>query len=184
DHNIYYAVRDYVNGVTLQKVLEGGKRFEPAQIVLLLRQLLAALGAVHRQGMCHGGVKPSNVFLCEDDRVILGDPSLPVHGIAVALDRLSYDYRYTAPESFHGVGAVGIQADFYSLGCVAYELACGAPPFISDNYLQLAANHMYEAIVEPSHRGSNLGSEGDKVLLRLLATSPTRRYSKTEDVLQ
>jgi serine/threonine-protein kinase len=184
DENIYYTVRDYVNGVTLQKVLEGGKRFEPDQIVRLLRQLLAALGAVHRRGMCHGGVKPSNVFLCEDDRVILGDPSQPAQGIGVALDRLSYDYRYAAPESFHGAGAMGIQSDLYSLGCVAYELACGAPPFVSDNYLELAANHMYDAIVEPSHRGSNLESEGDEVLLRLLATSPTGRYSKTEDVLQ
>src|SRR5262249_28357358 len=97
--NIYYAVRDYIDGVTLQRVLEGGKRFEPAQVLSLLRQLLAALAAVHRRGMSHGGVKPSNIFLCGEDRVILGDPSLPVQGIGVALDRLSYDYRYAAPES-------------------------------------------------------------------------------------
>ncbi len=184
ERNIYFAVRDYVDGVTLQRLLEGGKRFEPAQAVQLLRQLLAALGAVHRRGMCHGGVKPSNVFLCAEDRVVLGDPSLLVRGIGVALERLSYDYRYAAPETFRGSGTVGLQSDFYALGCVAYELACGAPPFVSDNYLELAALHVHEAIAPPSRRGSRLGPAGDAVLMKLLARSPAERYANVDDVLR
>jgi serine/threonine protein kinase len=184
ERNIYFAVRDFVKGVTLQKVLEGGKRFEPAQIVRLLQQLLAALRAVHRQGMCHGGVKPSNVFVREKDRVVvLGDLSLPVQGIGVALGRLSYDYRYAAPETFTGSGTVGPQSDFYALGCLAYELACGEPPFVSDNYLELASRHVHEAVVPPSRRGSRLGPAGDEVLLKLLARFPADRYARAEDVV-
>jgi serine/threonine protein kinase len=183
ERNIYFAVRDYVNGVTLQKLLEGGRRFEPEQIVRIVRQLLAALGAVHRRGISHGGVKPSNVFVCEEDRVVLGDPALPVQGIGVALERLSYDYRYVAPETFRG-GNVEPQSDFYSLGCVAYELACGEPPFVSDNYLALAARHLHEAVVPPSRRGSRLGPDGDEVLLKLLARSHSDRYAKAEDILR
>jgi serine/threonine protein kinase len=184
ERNIYFAVRDYVDGVTLQKLLEGGKRFDSAQIAGLLKALLAALGAVHRRGMCHGGVKPSNVFVCEEGRVVLGDPSVPVQGIGLALDRLSYDYRYAAPETFRGSGTLGPESDFYSVGCVAYELACGAPPFVSDNYLELAALHMHEAVMLPSRRGSRLGPEYDDVLLKLLARSPTDRYARAEDVLE
>jgi serine/threonine-protein kinase len=184
EHGIYYAVRDYVHGVTLQKVLEFGKRFEPVAILRILRQLLAALGAVHRRGMAHGGVKPSNIFLCEEDRVILGDPSLPVQGIGVALERLSYDYRYAAPEMFRGGDAVGPVSDLYALGCVAYELACGQPPFVSDNYLDLATRHLHESIERPSQRGSQLGPAGDEVLLKLLARSATDRYGRVEDVLK
>jgi serine/threonine protein kinase len=183
ERNIYFAVRDYVDGVPLQKLLEGGKRFEPAQIVRLLQQLLAALAAVHRRGMCHGGVKPSNVFVCADNRVVLGDPSLPVQGI-VALERLSYDYRYAAPESFRSGATVGAQADFYALGCVAYELACGQPPFVSDNYLELAGLHLHATVEPPSRRGSRLGPAGDEVLQTLLARSPGDRYARAEDVLR
>src|SRR5205085_4738598 len=102
ERNIYFVVRDYVNGVTLQKLLEKQKDFDAQQIVLLLRQLLAALAAIHRRGMGHGSIKPSNVFVCEDSRVVLGDTSLPIQGIGLALDRLSYDYRYAAPETFAG----------------------------------------------------------------------------------
>jgi hypothetical protein len=98
DRNIYYTVRDYVEGVTLQRVLEGGKRFEPLQIVRLLRQVLAGLTPLERRGLWHGAVKPSNIFLGEEDRVVLGDPSLPPEGIVVARERLAYDYRYAAPQ--------------------------------------------------------------------------------------
>jgi serine/threonine protein kinase len=182
ERNIYFAVRDYVNGVTLQKLLEGGKRFEAAQIVRILQQLLAALGAVHRRGMSHGGVKPSNVFVCEEDRVVLGDPALPAPGIGVPLERLSYDYRYAAPETFRGPGTAGPQSDFYSLGCLAYELACGEPPFVSDNCHDLATSHVHDAVVPPSRRGSRLGPTGDEVLLKLLARSHADRYAREEDV--
>src|SRR5262249_18869060 len=91
DRNIYFTVRDYIAGVTLQRVLETGKRFEPLQIVRLLREVAEALTPLHRKVACHGGVKPSNIFLGEGDRVTLGDPSLPAHGIGLVVERLAYD---------------------------------------------------------------------------------------------
>jgi serine/threonine protein kinase len=183
ERGLYYAVRDYVGGVPLQRVLEGGKRFEPERVVRILWRLLTALDAVHKRGMCHGGVKPSNVFLREDDRVVLGDPSLSVQGIGVALERLTYDYQYAAPETFRSGEAVGPAADFYALGCLAYELACGVPPFVSDNYLELAARHLHDAVVPPSECGSQLGPVGDAVVLKLLARSPKDRYTQVTDVM-
>src|SRR5262249_14804902 len=101
-----------------------------------------------------------------------------------ALERLSYDYCYIAPETLLGTGVMGPRADLYALGCVAYELVCGKPPFVSDNYLELAASHMHKPIVVPSGCGSKLGASGDEVLLKLLARSPEERYSKVEEASQ
>jgi serine/threonine protein kinase len=184
ERNIYFVVRDYVNGVTLQKLLEKQREFDRHQIAQLLRQILAALGAVHRRGMCHGGIKPSNVFVCEDNRVVLGDLSLPVQGIGIALDRLSYDYRYTAPETLAGRETIGPASDFYSLGCLAYELAFGVPPFVSDNYLELVADHLHADIDFSKRGGGCFGPTGNKLLRKLLARSPADRFAKAEDVLR
>jgi serine/threonine protein kinase/uncharacterized caspase-like protein len=185
DRNVYFAVRDYVAGVTLQRVLEGGKRFEPAKVVRILRDVAEALMPLHRKAACHGAVKPSNIFLCDGGRrVLLGDPSLPVCGIGVALDRLAYDYRYAAPEMFLGGAAPGPRADFYALGCVAYELLCGQPPFVSDNFHELAARHINGAITPPSQRGSKFGAKGDAVVLKLLTRMPAERYGTLEEVLR
>jgi serine/threonine protein kinase len=101
----------------------------------------------------------------------------------VALDRLCYDYRYAAPELFRGRKTFGPPADFYALGCVAYELACGAPPHVSDNYHELAAHHLHQPIQPPSRRGSRLGPAGDEVLLRLLASLPEQRYGNLKEFL-
>jgi serine/threonine protein kinase len=184
DRGMYFAVRDFVDGATLQKVLDGGKIFDAGQIFGLLAQLTAALGAVHRRGICHGGVKPSNVFLCTDGKVILGDLSQPVHGVGVALDRLSYDYRYAAPEFFCGGEPAGPQSDFYALGCVAYQLFCGEPPFVSDNYVELAASHLHKTVVPPSRQGGRAGPEHDWILLKLLARQAKERYGTADDLLQ
>lgn len=181
DRHVYYAVRDYVNGVTLQKLLESGRQFTPPQVFKIVRQLLAALTPLHERGLRHGGIKPANVFIREGDRVILGDPSVPLRGLGLALDRLSYDYRYAPPETFRGDGVVGPPGDFYALGCVVYELACGKPPYSSDNYLELAARHGREPIPPPATRGSRLGEMGDRFLLRLLAADAADRFGSLEE---
>jgi serine/threonine protein kinase len=181
--DVYFAVRDYVNGVTLQQALQGGKAPDAAQAVRLLTRLAAALGVVHRREMCHGGVKPSNVFLRADGGVVLGDPSLPAQGVGVALSRLAYDYRYAAPEAFQGGGRAGPESDFYALGCLGYELVCGEPPFVADNYVELAASHLHKELVPPSRRGGRAGPGLERVLLRLLARSPGDRYATADEVV-
>ena len=184
DRHIYYVVRDYVDGVTLQKLLESGRVFSPDQIIRILRQLLLALTPLHANGMVHGSIKPSNIFLCGEDRVILGDISLPLRGFSVQLDRLSYDYRYAPPEMFRQGGILGPWSDFYSLGCVAYELACGAPPFVSDNHYELSGLHVREAVLPPSQRGSSLGQAGDALLFRFLAKAPSNRVQNLGEAHQ
>jgi serine/threonine protein kinase len=175
EQNIYYAVRDYIDGVTLQRLLESGKRFEAVQIFEIIRQLLDALRPFHERGFHHGAIKPSNIFITQGDRVMLGDPSLSLQGMTVHMDRLSYDYRYVPPEMFRKDAALEPRSDLYSLGCVAYELACNEPPFVSDSVWDLAAKHCREPIPSPALRGSRLGQEGDRFLLRLLAPTPSQR---------
>ncbi len=184
DRHIYFAVRDYVDGVTLQKLLESDRAFSPDQIMKILRQILEALTPLHTSGIMHGSIKPSNIFLCGEDRVILGDLALSLRGFSVQLDRLSYDYRYAPPEMFREDGTVGTWSDFYALGCVAYELACGAPPFVSDNHFELAGRHVREAVEPPSQHGSSLGPAGDALLLRFLAKSTPDRLQNLDEALQ
>jgi serine/threonine protein kinase len=184
DRHVYYAVRDYVEGLTLQKLLEADRVFAPDQIIRIIRQLVQALTPLHDNGMVHGSIKPSNIFLCGENRVILGDLAIPMRGISLPLDRLSYDYRYAPPELFRQGATLGPWSDFYALGCVAYELACGSPPFVSDNHFELAGMHDREAVELPARRGSRLGLAGVPLLLRLLAKSPSDRFPGVDDVLE
>jgi serine/threonine protein kinase len=180
ERHVYYVVRDHVDGVTLQKLLESGRGFGAAQIFKIALQLLQALRPVHVHGMLHGSLKPSNIFVCGEDRVVLGDLALSLRGVGLQLDRLSYDFRYAPPEMFQQGGAFGPWSDLYSLGCVLHELACGAPPFCSDNHFELAGLHARGSIEPPSRRGSCLGTDGDSFLLKLLARDAADRFSSVD----
>jgi serine/threonine protein kinase len=184
ERHIYYVVRDFVDGVTLQKLLDSGRVFSADQILKIVSQVVRSLTPLHANGILHGSIKPSNIFLCGEDRVILGDLALPLRGITIQLDRLSYDYRYAPPEMFRQGGTLGPWSDLYAVGCVAHELSCGAPPFVSDNHFDLASRHANEGVEPPSRRGSSLGEAGDSLLLRLLAKSISDRVQSLEEALQ
>jgi serine/threonine protein kinase len=176
EQNLYYTVRDYVAGATLREVLASGRRFDALQSVLLLRQVLEGLTPLHRIGLAHGGVKPGNIFIARDDRVILGDPSLPLPEGGWDTTRLAYDLRYAPPEMFLPGSPLTPLSDLYSLGCVAHELFRGAPPFVSDNPYELISAHQRDAIPSAAD-----GTLAERVvagwLLRLLAREANRRFA-------
>jgi serine/threonine protein kinase len=182
EHELYFVVRDHVDGVTLQSLINTGTPFSEHQIGAIVSQIVAALAPLHRLRMVHGGVKPSNVFLKEGDHVVLGDPALPVPALAASPERLSYDYRYAAPERFKGSGTVGPSADLYAIGCVAYELTCGRPPFVADNPFELAGMHLHQPLVPPSRGSGALSPSLAALLVKLLAKLPAERYTSTDQV--
>jgi serine/threonine protein kinase len=179
ERDLYFTVRDHIDGITLRHALEGKKRFEPLQSVKILRQVLEGLTPLHRAGLAHGGVKPSNIFFRRDDpdNVILGDPSLPPPADGCDLPRLAYDFRYVPPELFRAGGELGPASDFYALGCVAHELFRGAAPFVSDSHYELITRHQRDPIP--------LGADAFTPLLAgLLARDPGPRFGSIAEVLR
>src|SRR5262249_20769463 len=119
ERDIYYTVSDYLDGATLCQALEDRRTFEPRQIIKLIRQVAEALTPLHEAGVPHAGIKPSNIFLLRNDKVVLGEPSLRAPMPSLDLPRLAYDFRYVPPElRFDGSG-LEPRSDFYALGCVA-----------------------------------------------------------------
>jgi serine/threonine-protein kinase len=168
--NLYFTVRDYIDGPTLREVLAAGRRFEPLQAFKILRQVLDALAPLDHGGLVHGGIKPSNIFLTRNDHVVLGDPSLPLPAVGFDLPRLAYDFRYAAPDLFRSAGGLSCAADVYSLGCVACELLRGQPPFVSDSPFELITRHARD---NPPSGG--LPGPVERWLARLLAREPADR---------
>jgi serine/threonine protein kinase len=180
DQPVYYVVRDYLDGPTLREVLQN-RVFEPLQIVKIVRQIVEGLSPVHEDGRAHSGVRTSNLFVLSNGRVVLGDLSLPLPLLTTDPRRLAFDYRYMPPETF---GEVGPRSDFYSLGCVAYELACGRPPFESDDHHQLIAMHLRDPVPPPRRDGCPLGRAWEEFLGPLLEKAAVHRYRDLDTVLE
>lgn len=136
ENNSAYMVMEYLKGQSLmQRVQERGALAEN-EAIGYIRQVGAALEAVHGQGLLHQDVKPDNVMLCDDGRVVLLDFSLTQKLDAASghqTVRLSEDTRfgtagYAPLEQYSRQGRVGTYTDVYALAATLYHLLTGQPP--------------------------------------------------------
>jgi serine/threonine protein kinase/tetratricopeptide (TPR) repeat protein len=114
----------------------------------LFEPLLKALGHAHARGVVHRDLKPANVLLCTDKDARPG-LKLTDFGIAVRLRGISgkvssrATLHYAAPEILTGSWRdLGPPADLYALGCTAWALLCGAPPYQGLKGTKLAVAHI------------------------------------------
>jgi serine/threonine-protein kinase len=104
-------------------------RLKPGVAIAVLRAILAALSALHREGIVHGDVKPANLMLKCTGNAKLIDIGSAFEWSRGARGR-SFTPAYAAPEVLEGGGAGGSpRSDLASLGYVLVEMLAGAPPF-------------------------------------------------------
>lgn len=144
------------------------------------------LDKIHCLGYLHGDIKPSNIFLTENNQVILLD-----FGLSQSINHQTpknYTFgtpAYMSPEQFHGL-ALTPQSDYYSLGVVLYEIFTGKPPFIEQYLENWATAHCQQPIPQ---MGNNLNLSAknlyqlDQIFQQLLAKKPKQRYHNLQAVI-
>jgi serine/threonine-protein kinase len=159
--------------------------------VHILQQVCAALAEAHHAGLVHRDVKPENIMLCTrgniGDFVKVLDFGLVKDAAASADVKLSNDGSiagtplYMAPESIVSPEEVGPPADSYAVGCVAYFLLTGKPPFPGNNLVEVCAGHIHGVPEAPSTHAAAPVSPGlDALVLRCLDKDPTNRPGMAE----
>ncbi|MEU6425253.1 protein kinase [Microbispora sp. NPDC046973] len=166
-----WIIMQLVPSRSLGQVIREDGPLSPERTVEIGLQILDALRAAHRQGVLHRDVKPENVLLTDDGRVVLTD-----FGIA----RLEADSTMTrtglvgtpafiAPERLRGEAAQR-ESDLWSLGATLYTAVEGKPPH--DRGMAMATMHaVLNDDPAPPRRAGALGP----VLLRMLAKEPVDR---------
>lgn len=159
-----------------------------------LGQILEALAFAHARGVLHRDLKPGNLLLFDRQdgtpRVKLADFGLS-HILGEEDNRDSEQLSsasgtplYMAPEQTRGGWRnYGPWTDLYALGCIAWELVCGAPPFTAGSALELMVQHTTEQ--RPTPAPEFPVPEGLEAWLhRLMAVDPADRYQRAADALR
>ena len=182
-----YLVMDYLEGATLKEVRKP-LRVETA--VRLLRPIAEALDYVHRHGLLHRDVKPSNIMITKEERVVLTDFGIAkwiedegelftLTGTGVGIGTP----EYMAPEQGRGKQLDG-RSDAYSLTIVFYELITGKKPYGGDTPLDVLMNQVSEPIPDPRELVPELNESVKRFLDRALAKKPEDRYPTMRDYLR
>ncbi len=181
-----YFVMEYVDGQTAEQWLHGhGKDALPSvdDIVKIVSQACDGVDAIHATGTIHRDLKPSNLLIDKAFRVAVGDFGVartPEPGEAPG--QLVGTAAYMAPEAAFGEETFREQArDVYALGCIAYELLVGRPPFVGASDMNVLTQHVLQAPVPPSQRRPGLPAVYDEAVLKALAKDVDDRYLSAGD---
>ncbi|MDQ0763309.1 serine/threonine-protein kinase [Streptomyces canus] len=167
-----WIVMELVEGKSLAEVIREDGLLEPKRAAEVGLAVLDVLRSAHREGILHRDVKPSNVLISEDGRVVLtdfgiaqveGDPSITSTGMLVGAP------SYISPERARG-HKPGPAADLWSLGGLLYAAVEGAPPYDKGSAIATLTAVMTEPLEEPK----NAGPLKD-VIYGLLTKDPAQR---------
>jgi tRNA A-37 threonylcarbamoyl transferase component Bud32 len=152
-----WIVMELVEGQSLRTVLNRDGPLEPAQAARIGRGLLAVLTAAHDHGILHRDVKPGNVLLTPDGRVVLTDFGLAVRRSSVpprvtCENAIEGSPAYVSPEQARG-DVQTPASDLWSLGALLYSAVEGRPPFKRDGALPSLMAILIDPYVPPRHAG-------------------------------
>ena len=176
-----YFVMEHVDGMTLDGWVSEKGLPSPRAAMTILAQICDGVAAMHAANTVHRDLKPSNVLIDRSDFARVADLGLAVFQEEGGPRRaeLVGTPGYMAPEiafpDANDIFATFERADVYSLGCVAYELLTGSPPFVAENHTAMMFQHATVPIVLPSVRRPGLPKLLDDIVLRAMAKRPVDR---------
>ncbi|MGE2691485.1 serine/threonine protein kinase [Mycolicibacterium pulveris] len=182
-----WITMEFVDGTDAAQLLKARGCLEPSLGIYLVAGAAAALDhAWRKQRITHRDVKPANILVgidtdsgSEIEVVKLADfgiakaagesPSLTSTGMTIGT------MQYISPEAIEGE-EVDNRSDIYSLGCTAFHLLTGQPPFSGTSIASVMSAHLTKPAPPISKVASSLPEELDVVFQRALAKRPGDRY--------
>ena len=179
-----YLTMELVDGEPLAATLARSGRLGPARAIEVAKAVCAGLGAAHAAGVVHRDLKPDNVLLAKDGRVVVTDFGIAraaAEGDAKLTGTIVGTPAYMAPEQVEGKVA-DERADIYALGAMLFELLTGDVPWRGDNVFAVAAARLLEPPPDPRTRRPDLPAALAAIVLRAMARAPEDRFATAGDV--
>jgi serine/threonine-protein kinase len=194
DGLLYYTM-PYIVGESLRERIDRQGPLPIADVIRILRDVADALGHAHGLGVLHRDVKPDNILLVRHHALMTD------FGVAKALresrpsgDRRRYERTpstgfalgtpaYMAPEQAAADPTIDARADIYALGCVAYEMLTGKPPFSGRSAQKIIAAQVAERPVPLSFVRPDVGPRIETIVMRCLEKNPDHRWQEADDLV-
>lgn len=180
-----YLVMPFISGGSLQDVLKRAP-LSVSEVVTYGSQMADALDYAHRRSVVHRDVKPANMLIHADGRLLLSDFGLAK--IISSSSRPTTPQRhpdagtpeYMAPEQIEG--RTDERSDIYALGVVLYLLLTGHLPFTGASANMVMEGHLYRLPEPPRQLNPAVTPAMQSVILRALAKHSEDRYQRAKDL--
>ncbi|WP_114856339.1 Stk1 family PASTA domain-containing Ser/Thr kinase [Brachybacterium sp. YJGR34] len=186
DEDRIYLAMELVEGETLRSRIVAQERLTVRESLEITAQVLEALVAAHEAGIVHRDIKPENILIDREEIVKVAD-----FGLARAIGTNSSSasatllgtVAYISPEHVTR-GHADERSDLYSLGVVLFEMLTGRQPFLGDQPVHIAFQHVHEDIPAPSTLVSGIPRELDSLVTWSAARPVGQRPGTAADMLR
>jgi serine/threonine-protein kinase len=183
---LHYIAQEYVSGKNLREILDAHGPLKPSLAYRVLCQVSAALKKAAEQRIVHRDVKPENIMLSEAGEVKVADFGLArLSDGTTDLTQIGITMGtplYMSPEQVEGK-VLDPRSDIYSLGVTSYHVLTGEPPFVAENALGVAVQHLKREPAPLTALRPDLSSEFCALIHKMLEKDPGRRFSGGGELL-
>ncbi|MHC4883846.1 MAG: serine/threonine protein kinase [Planctomycetota bacterium] len=183
----FYAA-EFMEGVSLRRLLESRGKIEPRMALSILRDVCSALEYGHARGMFHQELTPANIILRADKTAVVsgfGAVPEPVRNLEQLVKNTGDVPFYVAPEqASDDEEAIDARTDLYSLGAILYHLLSGQPPFHGHSVEEVLLQIAEEDLIPVTLVADSIPESLSDLTQKLLALDPEDRYLSATEVLE
>jgi len=182
DRGIYYFSMEFVDGETIEDMIERDGPLDTPKAVDFIIQVLRAITYIKNFDIVHRDIKPGNMMVTRKGVVKLGDfgfvkskldPMIATEGEVLGTP------DYISPEQAMGLETIDWRSDQYSLGCSLYHMCSGKPPYEGSGS-SVMRQHIKAELPDPRTANPKIPDAVVQVLERMMAKDPNDRYIDTD----
>jgi eukaryotic-like serine/threonine-protein kinase len=193
DQGFYYFVMEYVEGESLDKLIEREGRLQEDTALEIMIQMARALDHASKNNLIHRDIKPQNILMDTQGQAKLCDLGLAqtISELAPA-NTASGETRgallgtphYLSPEQARDESDLDIRSDLYSLGATFFHMVVGRPPFEGKSPMVLMTKHLTEEPPVPHKLNNALSKSSSELILALLEKNKEDRPQTAAELLE
>lgn len=178
ENNTSYMVMPFVEGCSLQTIVERRGRLSYPDAINYIAQISDAVSYIHSLHILHRDIKPDNVIITPDNKVVLIDFGSAREFVHDEVQRHTaiLTQGYAPPEQYSAESRKGNYTDIYALGAVLYFTVTGVKPTDS-------SCRFMDGLRAPSEIVPDLPPEADKTIMKAMALRPEYRYQSVHEFM-
>lgn len=179
-----FIVMDYIEGGTLRQLHPHREPLPLKTVLSYVRQIGSALQYAHNEGLVHRDVKPENLLVGSDGKILLSDFGIVTTSLSwnpAAAPGIAGTAVYMAPEQIQGQPVRA--SDQYALAAIVYEWLVGVPPF-RGNWTEIMAQHLKAEPPSIVEQNPDVPEAVEKVVLKALEKNPGMRFASVSDFVE